>query len=151
MVATIDEYARFVGAIPYPDTWHLFGTITNDHERFGGRSSRSWRKSLDNMFQGKHKSLPTACIPAKYFWALERHKSGRFHCHYLLNYQFRKDDGFVSEKLDRRRYDLWSHTLENFGRSQVLKYEPGKGAIHYVTKYCFKEGLNRGFEWDFRT
>ena len=76
---------------------------------------------------------------------MERHKSGSFHAHFLLYY---KDD--YKALHEARKEDLWNGLFLRFGRSQVLTYQPDKGAVAYVTKYCFKEGFNTGFEWDFR-
>lgn len=141
MVANLEDYAAFIDALPAPETWQMFGTITS-HTSL---SSRCWRRRLEKTFRNPYRDLISECIPQKYFWAIERHKSGAFHAHFLLWYK-----KHYEQVHKVRKTELWQYLFKYYGRSQVLTFEPNKGAVHYCSKYVFKESRNKGFEWDFR-
>lgn len=85
----------------------------------------------------------------EYFLAVERFRHGDFtHCHALMNGL----DGLTYRQIG----ETWRH---RYGREQVEKYDQGKGANYYLTKYVtkelcdwgikIKESKSRNFMWGF--
>jgi len=71
-----------------------------------------------------------------YFMAVEWNKAKEFtHVHAMLN-------GVKDHDLRQ----LWEKWFNPYGRATVERYEKGKGANHYLTKYCLKELC----DWDIR-
>ena len=65
----------------------------------------------------------------EYFLAIERFRHGDFtHCHALLNGL----DGLTYPQIG----ETWR---KRYGREQIEKYQAGKGANYYLTKYVTKD------------
>lgn len=72
----------------------------------------------------------------EYFLAVERFRHGDFtHCHALLNGL----DGLTYGQIG----EIWR---KRYGREQVEKYQPGKGANYYLTKYVMKDLCDWGIQ-----
>ena len=70
----------------------------------------------------------------EYFLAVERFRHGDFtHCHALLNGL----DGLTYRQIG----ETWR---KRYGREQVEKYDEGKGANYYLTKYVTKDVCDWG-------
>lgn len=77
--------------------------------------------------------------PDLFFWGTELgHTGGRSHIHGLMYFEGVQTDAFME---DWQNYNVWKTCFDQCGRSKVEKFEPSKGAAHYISKYVAK-GLN---------
>ncbi len=68
--------------------------------------------------------------PVRMYWGTEAGKvTGRIHCHSLI---------CLPETTAETEESLWRLGFRMFGRTHVEKYEPDKGAHHYIGKYVTK-------------
>lgn len=67
--------------------------------------------------------------PERVFWGTEPGKiNGRIHAHALLDFKGKWPNPTA----------LWEEAFRTMGRSQIDRFEPEKGASHYVSKYVTK-------------
>jgi hypothetical protein len=106
--------------------WQIFMTGTFQPERSTKdtiRTKKRFKSFLGDLSEKFGKNN------IEYFLAVERFRlSDETHCHALLNGL----DGLTYRQIG----EIWR---ERFGREEVEKYDPTKGANYYLTKYVTKE------------
>lgn len=128
---------QFAGNRP----WDYFLTITAELER----TAKSWRRGMVAFTGGRY--IGDYEIRRSY-WGLEQHKSGRLHAHALVQVT----DGIGAEiegsYKETIATQMWQHLFNRFGRSEVVPFDPSKGACYYVSKYCVKGQMSGILDWD---
>lgn len=116
--------------------WHSFGTFTFRQPRSVRRAGEIFRAFLD--------AGTARCgeffAPSVVVWGSEPHKSGDGHIHALLRWHpwcGLRAEAFACSAEWRARY----------GRVELSKYDPTRGAAYYLTKYVLKDAAGSG-EWD---
>ena len=113
--------------------WQYWVTGTFRPE-MGIDSTDKARKCFDRYLKDVGGKKQTRTVD--YFMAVEWNKGKEFtHIHSLINGIRGKDTR-----------EMWSRWFNRYGRAVIETYEPGKGANHYLTKYCLKELC----DWDIR-
>jgi hypothetical protein len=116
-------------------TWHWFATLTF-------RLPPSSRTSLNHFRRFARDLGRLAERGPGYFVGSETGGlHGREHLHALLYFPPpRNGDLFHThgEGIRALRSVAWKWWFDRYGRALILDYDPGKGASHYVTKYCTK-------------
>lgn len=126
-----DAYAAWLGSL----AWDTFGTFTFRQARSVRRAGELFREFCD--------ARGAAFSASVVVWGSEPHQSGSGHIHALVKWHAWCDprrEAFVMS-------DAWR---ERFGRVELAKYDPNRGATYYLTKYVMKESNNTG-EWALET
>lgn len=116
--------------------WHSFGTFTFRHPRSVRRAGELFRAFLEagTAGCGEYFTLSVGV------WGSEPHKSGNGHVHALLRWHpwcGPRAEAFAMSAEWRMRY----------GRVEMSRYDPTRGAAYYLTKYVLKDAAGSG-EWD---
>ena len=150
--AAIDEYGNWLNQLSGEHPWSFFITATCPAGE--KRTARSWRRSMERTMLQPY--LDGIFVVSRGFWGLERHKSGAFHAHGLIQVHDRfgcyldgSGDAWEKQTESQIATDIWSVLFDRFGRSECIPFDPDKGASFYVSKYCFKDITGRELDWDF--
>ena len=116
--------------------WHSFATFTFRQPRSTRRAGEIFRTFLDAGTGGCGEYFACSVV----VWGSEPHKSGAGHLHALLRWHpwcGLRAEAFTMSAEWRTRY----------GRVEMARYDPTRGAAYYLTKYVLKDAAGSG-EWD---
>lgn len=107
--------------------WHYWSTLTFAEER----TSRAVRKAVTGHLEriGADRA----------FWGMESGKvNGRLHAHALLHFRTELSGDHTMPVGVPRAEHIYRDWFKRHGRAHVDRFEKGKGAAHYVSKYVTK-------------
>jgi hypothetical protein len=115
-----EEWGSWLDSFPW-DWWSTLTFAEPYSPEAATRAFHRWNRRL---------ARPPEALggPPRYFVAHEIGGLGRLHLHALLG-------GLAPGS---RRDQAWSDWFTRHGRAQILPFDPGLGATHYVAKYVTK-------------
>jgi len=128
-VAAQDGWAKWLNELP----WDMYHTLTFKDRTAPEQAEKEFhryvRRINERLYGKRYRKKGTAINWAR---ALEYQKRGVIHFHCLTN-------GTMPVKYSDLRH-LWNTVSDNTGFSYIEKYDPGKGATAYLSKYVVKDG-----------